>query len=164
MENPAPESAILKGKWQAPMVPPGSTLDRGMWKEKRTDDRSSMGGTLNSGDPVPLPSGNRRDVGSQRTGDADAGIRESDPPIVVRDGNTGHTAKGWAGRQRKQSTDLRIRIFLAKGVKLPACIGNKFWHSVAELVPFARFPEEPGAVIPHAGICEGGVGQPASLP
>ena len=28
----------------------------------------------------------------------------------------------------------------------------------------ARIPEEPGAVIPHAGICEGGAGQPASLP
>jgi len=24
--------------------------------------------------------------------------------------------------------------------------------------------EEPGAVIPHAGICEGAVGQPAVLP
>ena len=32
------------------------------------------------------------------------------------------------------------------------------------VVPNARFPEEPGAVIPHAGICEGGVGQPTSLP
>jgi hypothetical protein len=31
-------------------------------------------------------------------------------------------------------------------------------------VPLARIPEEPGAVIPHAGICEGGVGQPAFLP
>jgi len=28
----------------------------------------------------------------------------------------------------------------------------------------ARIPEEPGAVIPHAGICEGGVGHPTSLP
>ena len=28
----------------------------------------------------------------------------------------------------------------------------------------ARPSEEPGAVIPHAGICEGGAGQPASLP
>jgi hypothetical protein len=28
----------------------------------------------------------------------------------------------------------------------------------------ARIPEEPGAVIPHAGICEGGVGKPTSLP
>ena len=31
-------------------------------------------------------------------------------------------------------------------------------------VPPARIPEEPGAVIPHAGICEGGVGQAISLP
>jgi hypothetical protein len=31
-------------------------------------------------------------------------------------------------------------------------------------IPPARIPEEPGAVIPHAGICKGGVGQPASLP
>jgi hypothetical protein len=31
-------------------------------------------------------------------------------------------------------------------------------------VPPARIPEEPVAVIPHAGICKGGVGQPASLP
>ena len=101
MENPAPESAILKGKWQASKVPPGSTLDRGMWKEKRIDDCSSKGSALNSGDPVPLPSGNRRDVGSQPQEDTDAGIRESDPPIVVRDGNTGHTAKERAGRHRK---------------------------------------------------------------
>ena len=32
------------------------------------------------------------------------------------------------------------------------------------VIPPARIPEEPGAVIPHAGICEGGVGNPASLP
>jgi hypothetical protein len=31
-------------------------------------------------------------------------------------------------------------------------------------VPPVRIPEEPGAVIPHAGICEGVVGKPASLP
>jgi hypothetical protein len=30
-------------------------------------------------------------------------------------------------------------------------------------VPPARIPEEPGAVIPHAGICEGDAGQPAFL-
>lgn len=28
----------------------------------------------------------------------------------------------------------------------------------------ARILEEPGAVVPHAGICEGAVGQPAVLP
>ncbi len=31
-------------------------------------------------------------------------------------------------------------------------------------VPLVRIPEESGAVIPHAGICDGGAGQPASLP
>jgi chromate reductase len=31
-------------------------------------------------------------------------------------------------------------------------------------VPPVGIPEEPVAAIPHAGICEGGVGQPASLP
>ncbi|MCX6875301.1 MAG: hypothetical protein NTW21_16065 [Verrucomicrobia bacterium] len=66
----------------------GATSDRGMWQEKRIDDCSSKGSALNSGGPVPLPSGNRRDIGSQRTGDTAAGIRESDPPMVVGDGNT----------------------------------------------------------------------------
>ena len=32
------------------------------------------------------------------------------------------------------------------------------------VIPPARIPEEPGAVIPHAGISEGGVEHPASLP
>ena len=50
------------------------------------------------------------------------------------------------------------------GVKFPACNGNRFWHHVSALVPRARFPEEAGAVVPHAGICEGGTGQPVSLP
>jgi hypothetical protein len=85
-------------------------------------------------------------------------LRESDLLVVVRDGNTGHRTKGRAGRQRKQSTHLRTRLLLAKGVKFPTCIGNRLWHPVSELVPFARVPEEPDAVIPHAGICEGGVG------
>ena len=30
-------------------------------------------------------------------------------------------------------------------------------------VPPVRIPEAPGAVVPHAGICEGSVGQPTSL-
>ena len=73
------------------------------------------------------------------------GAQESDLPIVVRDGNTDHTAKDQAGMQSEQSTH-------AKGT-----------NALIE-VPPARVPEEPGAVIPHAGICEGGVGQPTSLP
>ncbi len=32
---------------------------------------------------------------------------ESDPPIVVRDGKTDHTAKRWADRQRGHSTHAR---------------------------------------------------------
>jgi hypothetical protein len=40
--------------------------------------------------------------------------------------------------------------------------GVGFNESDAE--PSARFPEEPGAGKPHAGICEGGAGQPVSLP
>ena len=35
------------------------------------------------------------------------GGEESDPSIVVRDGRTDHTAKGWAGRHRSQSTHAR---------------------------------------------------------
>ena len=31
-------------------------------------------------------------------------------------------------------------------------------------VPPARFPEEPGAVVPHAGICDGDVGELTFLP
>ena len=31
-------------------------------------------------------------------------------------------------------------------------------------VRHARHSEEPGAVVPHAGICEGDAGQPAFLP
>jgi len=55
MKNPAPESAILKGKWQALKVPPGSIQDRGMCEEKRTDDRPAEGGILNSGRLAPPP-------------------------------------------------------------------------------------------------------------
>ena len=154
MENPAPEDA----NWRVSKVPPGSTLDRGMWKEKRIDDCSSKGSALNSGGPFPLPPGNRRDAGSQRTGDADTGIRESDPPIVVRDGNTGHAAKERAGMQRKQSTHHGTRLLPNTVSSSLLAKGTGFWHFVSALVPCARFPEEPGAVIPHAGICEGGTG------
>ena len=154
MENPAPESAILKGKWQALKVPPGSTLDRGMWKEKRIDDCSSMGSALNSGGPFPLPSGNRRDISSRRQGDTDERIRESDPPVVVRDGNAGHTAKERAGKQRKHSTHHGTRLLPTTVSSSLLAKGTGFWHFVSALVPCARFPEEPGAVIPHAGICE----------
>ena len=167
MENPAPEDASMASVHGST----GVDQDRGMCGEKRANDRSSKGGTLNSGGPESSPAEAGRqptDDCDQRQEDAVTTLRESDPPIVVRDGNTGHTAshgyagasmaKGRAGRHREQSTHLGTRILPAKGVKLPACKGNRFWHDVWESVSSARRPEEPGAVIPHAGICEGGAG------
>jgi hypothetical protein len=40
---------------------------------------------------------------------------------------------------------------------------NQHIYKMIEVSP-ARYPEEPVAVIPHAGICEGDVGQPTFLP
>src|SRR6476620_12235072 len=104
MENPAPEDAT----WQVSKVPPGSS-GRGMCEEKRTDDRPAEGGALNSGRPAPAP---HEEIYLQRINDFQPkeGVakeaRESDPPILVRDGNTDHTAKGPAGMQRGQSTHV----------------------------------------------------------
>ena len=44
------------------------------------------------------------------------GAQESDPPIVVRDGNTDDTAKGRAGMQSGQSTHARGTNTLDSGV------------------------------------------------
>jgi len=51
-----------------------------------------------------------RDISDQLEEDGYEGREESDPPIVVRDGRTDHTAKGRAGSHRSQSTDARGRI------------------------------------------------------
>jgi group II intron reverse transcriptase/maturase len=78
-----------------------------MCEEKRTDDRPAEGGTLNSGRLPPPPS---EEIYLQRINDFQPkegiakGGQESDPPIVVSDGSTDHTAKGRAGMQRGQST------------------------------------------------------------
>jgi hypothetical protein len=167
MENPIPEDTIPRGKWQASRVPPGSIQDRGMWGKKRTDDRPEEGGTLNSGDPENKPwqeQSEAADGRDQRKEGADVDFRESDLPIVVRDGNAVHKAKGRARGQREQSTHHGTRILPTNGVKLPACNGDWPWHIVPDARTDCASPEEPGAVIPHAGICEGGAGQPASLP
>jgi len=93
-------------------VPPGSTLDRGTQTEKRIDDRPEEDGTLNSGGPASVPRETiclllandfRRNEGIEGRG------RESDPSMVVRDGNTDHTATGRADEQRGQSTYARER-------------------------------------------------------
>ena len=107
MENPAPKDAILKGKWQVSNVPPGSIKTVAWVKRSVKMDRFYKVGTLNSGGPECEPA----EVGrpprancDQPQEDAIWTSRESDPPIVVRDGNAGHRAKEWAGKQRKHST------------------------------------------------------------
>ncbi len=83
-----------------------------MRAEKREDDRPEEGGTLNSGGPEPHPmesvylQGDPRD---RHQGDAPGRSRESEPPIVVRDGRAVHMAKGLAGKQSGQSTHARDR-------------------------------------------------------
>jgi len=67
---------------------------------------------LNSGGPEPNPQEAvylLRDPCDRHQGDAEVRSRESDPPIVVRDGRTDHTAKGRAERQSGQSTHARER-------------------------------------------------------
>ena len=140
-------------------------------------NRFSIVGTLNSGGPESEP----EDAGRHPTANRDQPqedaiwtLRESDPPIVVRDGNAGHTAslgyagaslaKEWAGRQRKQSTHHGTRILPTTVSSSLLASGTDSGTLCRSLVPCARLPEEPGAVIPHAGICEGGTGQPVSLP
>ena len=51
----------------------------------------------------------KQDVSDQPQEDANDNVEKSDPPIVVRDGRTDHTAKGRAEGQRRQSTHARER-------------------------------------------------------
>jgi len=87
--------------------------------EKRTDDRPAEGGALNSGRLFSTPI---EEIYLQRANDFQpkegvaTGGQESDPPIVVRDGNTDHTAKGRAGKQSGQSTHARGTNSLDSGV------------------------------------------------
>lgn len=135
MENPAPKDASLASVQGSTGVVTG----RGMCEEKRNDDRPEEGGTLNSG-RLAAP-----DVGEiylQRPNDFQPieGIaksrQESDLPIVVRDGNTDHTAshgyagastaKDQAGMQRGQSTHARGRKTLDQGVsRTLSALGTK---------------------------------------
>jgi len=108
MENPAPEDASLASVQGSTGVGQG----RGMCGEKRNDDRPEEGGTLNSGSPHSAPLGTiwlQRINGFQRNEGIAKEARDSDPPIVVRDGKADHTAKGRAERQSGQSTHARER-------------------------------------------------------
>ena len=135
MENPAPKDAT----WQVSKVPPGSSQDRGMREEKRKNDRPAEGGTLNSGRRMAPDVG---EIYLQRPNDFQPieGVakshQESDLPIVVRDGNTDHTAshryagasmaKDQAGMQRGQSTHARGRNTLDESVsRTLSALGTK---------------------------------------
>ena len=108
MENSAPKGASLASV-QGSI---GVDQDRGMCEEKRNDDRPEEGGTLNSGS---LTSTLLETIMLQQINDFQRNegvakeVRDSDPPIVVRDGKTDHTAKGRAERQSGQSTHVRER-------------------------------------------------------
>ena len=78
----------------------GVVQDRGMCEEKLKDDRPEEGGTLNSGRrmaPVDEEIYVQRPNDFQPKGGVAKSHQESDLPIVVRDGNAGHKAKGRAG-------------------------------------------------------------------
>jgi len=151
MENPAPKDASLASVQGST----GVEQDRGMCEEKRKMNRFSIVGTLNSGGPESEPEDAGRHPkanGDQPQEDAVWTLRESDPPIVVRDGNTGHTASHrYAGASTaKERAGSNASKALTTGhvdpdhcVTLPACNGNRLWHSVPELVSNARFLRSP---------------------
>jgi group II intron reverse transcriptase/maturase len=100
-----------------------------MCEEKRKDDRPEEGGTLNSG---RLTAPVVEEIYLQRPNDFQPieGVaksrQESDLPIVVRDGNTDHTAKEQAGMQRGQSTHARGRKTLDESVsRTLSALGTK---------------------------------------
>lgn len=84
---------------------------------------------MNSGRPAPAPQEEiflLRLNGFQPKEGAAKGARESDPPIVVGDGNPVHMAKGRAGMQRGQSTHARGTNTLDTGVsRTLSALGTK---------------------------------------
>jgi hypothetical protein len=80
-------------KWRVSQVPPGSSQVVACMKRSEKMNRFSTVGTLNSGGPeaAPAPVERRsKAIDDQPTEDVNRSFRESDPPIVVRDGNAGH--------------------------------------------------------------------------
>ena len=82
--------------------------------------------------------------------------KESDPPIVVRDGRADHMAKGWAERQREHSTHRGRRMLPIPVSRTLLAIAADVRFNELDAEPSARLSEEPCAGKPHAGICEGG--------
>jgi RNA-directed DNA polymerase len=110
MENPKSKDSLER---QESEVPSGSTLDRGMSVKKRRNDRPEEDGTLNSGGPefISEETIHLHGAASDRpSGGLGGKHRESDQPIVVRDGKADHMAKELAQRHRGHSTHAGERI------------------------------------------------------
>ena len=100
-----------------------------MCEEKRKMNHPAEGGTLNSGRliaPADEEIYLQRSNDFQPTGGVAKSGQDSDLPIVVRGGNTDHTAKDQAGMQRGQSTHARGRKTLDQGVsRTLSALGTK---------------------------------------
>ena len=109
--------------------PTGVVTGRGMCEKKRKDDRPAEDGALNSG---RLSAPVDEEIYLQRPNDLQPkegvakSFQESDLSIVVRGGNTDHTAKGQAGMQSGQSTHARGPMILDQGVsRTLSALGTK---------------------------------------
>jgi group II intron reverse transcriptase/maturase len=134
MEKPASKGASMASA----QGPTGVVTGRGMCEEKRKMNHPAEGGTLNSGRlaaPVVEEIYLQRPNDFQPTEGVAKSHQESDLPIVVRDGNADHTAKGQAGMQRGQSTHAGGRKTLDSCVsRTLSALGTK-----AEKEPEHRF-------------------------
>src|SRR5687768_15610816 len=102
-----------------------------------------------------------------KEGAAAKGTGESDSPIVVGDGRADHMAKGWAGEQSQQRTDVAndCRGQTSQAPCMAWGAGEKALRKATLSLRSkgniagvdARSSEEPGAGKLHAGICEGAV-------
>ena len=159
--NPAPTDASRR----VSKVPPGSFQDRGMCGEpersgdrlpagqpkadqKRTDDRPAEGGALNSGGPISLPPGNRRDIGSQPEVPGAAAEPPRDKFMADR-----HWIcrvrwcwlEGWVGQPARHPA-VRSDIRMSRGRGLQTIICAELLIPECRSVPWlvhARSPPEP---------------------
>lgn len=139
-----------------------------MCAEKRRNDRSEEGGTLNSGGPgaePPRSVSHEAASGSQRNEETEWGDRESDLLIIVGDGRTDHMAKERADGHRGQSTHARKRNTSIKSVSstlsaLRAKAGKDRKHrfrSLARLLDWQMLAEAFGRLRQNAAAGVDGV-------
>ena len=140
-------------------VPPGSSKIVARSQRSVNDDprcprgRTGAPRTREALSP-PLPAGQ---VASYQLKEGAGGReKESDPPIVVRDGKADHMAKEWAERQREHSTHRGRRMLPNPVSSTLLALAADIWFNEPDAEPSARPSEELGAGKPHAGICEGG--------